>query len=83
MENANNTSLTFLKQGKECAESGDIINAIAYFTKAIEEDTDNIDAYIERGKTLMSIGDKDNATKDMMEILKRKPELAEGIIKSL
>lgn len=54
---------------------GDLVNAVAMFTKTIMLNADLGDAYLERGKLLLSMGDVDGAEEDADHLVSIAPKV--------
>src|SRR5262245_10143304 len=67
----------YLKKGNEERDEGDLKSAIADYSKAIEEDATNAEAYEERGNAKDNLGDATGAMADYDRAIALKPNEAD------
>ena len=68
--------MSSLNQGVRYEAKGEIDNAIASFTKAIESDEKNVAAYVARARIYLAKGDHDRAVADYSKIIEIEPDNA-------
>ena len=72
------TAEQMLQEAKQQISAGELFQAVATLTQTVMAYPDCADAYLERGRLLLSMGDKAGATKDMIEVARLRPEMITG-----
>jgi tetratricopeptide (TPR) repeat protein len=72
-----NKALKFYESGNSETRSGNLINAIIFYNKAIALDTTQVDYYWARGNARLTTVDYEGATKDFTKVIQLDPNRAE------
>lgn len=78
MEDYKTLAEEFKDKGNSCFQSGDIQQAISFYTQAIELDPDNYVYYSNRSAAYMKADSKSKALKDAERCLELSPSFIKG-----